>query len=247
MKSLLLTLSLILIAITNIFSQKLIINYSTSTNKIRNAFVNTEVGIFKISNSGKLQSVIIGDSNENTFDIIDYFELRNRREKVKIAGTKIYVKNLISIDYNTDYYSNEISKDLPIEINGYKMKYYDSFYDNDLVKGKIKSIGTVKIEYYTDYYLNKKIRGKIKSIGDVVIKYSDLYTNKEILGELVQIGDIKIKYYTNEYFKDYLNFKIKSIGNYHINYFDETLNTSHNGKFKNISGIDSRFIIISDY
>ena len=247
MKPTLTIITLFIIFIANSFAQDLIINLDTDKSKIEYIYINTEVGIFKISHSGKLQSVIIGDFGDNTLDIVDYFELRNKRAKLQIQETKIYVRNLINIDYIDDYYGNEISKNLPISINNYKFEYYDSFYDKEILKGKLKSIDNVEIEYYTDYYLNKKIYGKIKSIGNITISYYDSYINDEIIGDFDKIGNIKIKYFTNEYSKDYLNFKIKSIGHFQINYFDETLNTDHNGEFKNYSGSDSRFTLVNDY
>jgi len=243
-----LTLIILLLTFYSISSsQVIVINYDTHKSNIKNLYINTEAGIFKISDTGKLQSIIIGNYDENYFDIIDYFELRNKRAKLQIAETKIYIKNLISINYPTEYYANQISKSSPNEINGYQLKYYDSYYDNELVKTKIKSIGDVKIEYYTDYYLNKQIIGKIKSIGKVLISYSDTYYDKDIIGNFKEIGNINIEYYTNEHYKDFLNNKIKSIGNLQINYFDQALNTEHNGEFKNISGSDSRFIMVNDY
>ncbi len=227
-------------------AQNLVINLNLSTGQISDFYLYNDVGVFKISDKGDIEYIILGDYNAGDLDILDYYENKSTRAKFLINKSKIYVKKITEINYSNNQYIEEAYKKLPVNINGYKIQYYNSFYDSDFEKGKIKSIDNIKIEYYKAYYLDDNIKGRVKSIGGVNVLYSDSYYLDKIRGLIVKIGDVDIKYYTKEYYKNYLNYKLKSIGNCKIEYFDDNLNDSRNGEFKKISGTDSRFILINN-
>ena len=226
----------ILLTISGFSYAQISINFNTKTGKLSGFFVKNETGLFAVSRPGHLSYVVLGNvSDKDSIQLIK-----------TINGTAIYAKQLIEINYPTEYYIDEDIKALPISINGYKFTYYNDYYETDYIKGKIKSIGKIRLAYYSDYYLNDKIKGNIKKIGSTTIEYSTNTIQEDILGEITKIGSISISYNNNPRNKK-LNGKISKIGKLNIEYFNDYYDDTHNGAFKKIIGNDNRFKLLTNY
>jgi|GEM_PF-6956117 len=225
--------------------EKIFIYFDSSQAKIGGIYIQEPVGIFKLNAQAKLQAIILGKfTAKQVVATINDYE-RDRIKKVfQIGDIQVATNRLKEINYPDKYtLQEEAYKDLPVSINNYKFSYFDNYYDDDVIKGKVKSVGGVKIKYYKNYYLNDVIKGSVSRIGTISLELLNNYYQPETIALVSQIGTIKIAY-SESYSEEKLNGKVIAIGGYKITYFNDVYDQKHLGEFKNISGSDSRFVLL---
>ncbi len=238
-------LLIMLISIKTYGQQKLYIHFNTDLGEIESFYVHNKAGIFMLSGTATLETVILGNYKSNeVLDVINDFKRKRIKKVFKIANIQVATYALREIDYpKNNYYLDDLVKDLPTSINGISFEYFANYYDDEAVKGKVKSIGGVKIKYFKDYYLSKKIKGKVSAIGNIKIKLLNDYVHPETTGKVSKIANVTIKYYFS-YLRKELNGKVSAIGAYKIIYFDDIYDKRHFGEFKKMTGNDSRFELL---
>jgi len=230
----------------NTYGQKnLYVYFDTESGQIEKFYVHNKSGIFMLSGTAKLETVILGNfKSTEVLNVINDFDHDRIRKVFKIANIQVATYALREINYpKNNYYLDDLVKDLPTSINGISFEYYANYYDDDAVKGKVKSIGGIKIKYFKDYYLPKEIKGKLSAIGNIKIKLLNDYVHPETKGKVSKIGDIRIKYYFS-YLHNDINGKVTSIGGYKFSYFDDIYDKRHFGQFKKLQGSDNRFMLL---
>jgi hypothetical protein len=240
-----LVLFIIILTSSSFAQDNIYIYFDSDSGQIENFYIHNNVGIFKLSQSAELESIILGKFKPlQILTAINDYE-NNRMKKVfSLAGIEMAIYSLREINYPDKYsYLPDFVKDLPNNINGIKIEYYADYYDDETVKGKIKSVGSVKLDYYKDYFLPDAIKGKVRRIAKIKFSLLNEYFRPEVIGKVAQVGAIKIKYY-HSYLHEELNGKITQLGNYKIIYFEDEFDNNHYGQFNKMIGNDNRFILL---
>ncbi|HVT84158.1 MAG TPA: hypothetical protein VHD35_03105 [Chitinophagaceae bacterium] len=200
MRKLLITLSVLILALSLHSQQLSQVTFSGGSNLDYISFLTDQGVLIRISPEGKILewgTELLSDRYnfyapklQPFMGRMDYYDQQSDsafRGKIKNIGT-----------CTITYYGSYESDNRPGKIRSIGTAIFDYYnnFDDKLFRGKIKFAGNLELDYYSSFE-DEMFRGKLKAIGNTAITYYSSFDDKAYKGKIKSIGSVPYVWYSS--------------------------------------------------